>query len=278
MQWSDEGIILSVKPHGETAAVAEIFTRAHGRHLGLVHGGRSRKHAPRAADRQSRRRARGRRASPSTSVTSTSSCAKAMPRRRWTIRWRSPACPRCALWRVCCPSAIRTRRCSRWPCSCWAISTNPTCGRRCMVRWELALLDELGFGLDLLSLRGDGQQRQSDLRLAQVGTRRVGIGRSRVQATACCACRPSCARDVRGRRRSRTSSTACAHRAFPRGARAHPARGADAGDTAAFPGSDGTARRRGGVGLFAPTCVSEAASTAPGDADPRRRRPPSRRR
>ena len=46
MQWSDEGIILSVKPHGETAAVAEIFTRAHGRHLGLVHGGRSRKLRP----------------------------------------------------------------------------------------------------------------------------------------------------------------------------------------------------------------------------------------
>ena len=46
MQWSDEGIILSVRPHGETAAVAEFFTRAHGRHLGLVHGGRSRKQRP----------------------------------------------------------------------------------------------------------------------------------------------------------------------------------------------------------------------------------------
>src|SRR4029450_5002851 len=46
MQWSDEGIILSVKGHGETAAVVELFTRAHGRHLGLVHGGRSRKARP----------------------------------------------------------------------------------------------------------------------------------------------------------------------------------------------------------------------------------------
>ncbi len=46
MQWADEGVILSVRPHGETAAVAEIFTRAHGRHLGLVHGGRSRKLRP----------------------------------------------------------------------------------------------------------------------------------------------------------------------------------------------------------------------------------------
>jgi DNA repair protein RecO (recombination protein O) len=43
MDWSDEGIILSVRPHGETAAVGELFTRMHGRHLGLVHGGRSRR-------------------------------------------------------------------------------------------------------------------------------------------------------------------------------------------------------------------------------------------
>lgn len=46
MQWSDESIILSVRPHGETAAVVELLTRAHGRHTGLVHGGRSRKHRP----------------------------------------------------------------------------------------------------------------------------------------------------------------------------------------------------------------------------------------
>ena len=46
MDWSDEGVILSVRPHGETAAVVEILTRSHGRHLGLVHGGRSRKQRP----------------------------------------------------------------------------------------------------------------------------------------------------------------------------------------------------------------------------------------
>jgi DNA repair protein RecO (recombination protein O) len=46
MNWSDEGVILSVRPHGETAAVVELFTRTHGRHLGLVHGGRSRKARP----------------------------------------------------------------------------------------------------------------------------------------------------------------------------------------------------------------------------------------
>jgi DNA repair protein RecO (recombination protein O) len=46
MQWTDEGIVLSVKPLGETAAVVELFTRGHGRHLGLVHGGRSRRLRP----------------------------------------------------------------------------------------------------------------------------------------------------------------------------------------------------------------------------------------
>ena len=46
MNWSDEGVILSVRAHGETAAVVEILTRAHGRHMGLVHGGRSRKQRP----------------------------------------------------------------------------------------------------------------------------------------------------------------------------------------------------------------------------------------
>src|SRR5207302_5330288 len=39
MQWTDEGIVLGVKRHGETSAILELMTRAHGRHLGLVRGG-----------------------------------------------------------------------------------------------------------------------------------------------------------------------------------------------------------------------------------------------
>jgi DNA repair protein RecO (recombination protein O) len=46
MNWSDEGIILSVRPHGETAAIIEVLTREHGRHAGLVYGGRSRRLRP----------------------------------------------------------------------------------------------------------------------------------------------------------------------------------------------------------------------------------------
>lgn len=43
MDWSDDAIILSARAHGETAAIVETLTREHGRHLGLVHGGASRK-------------------------------------------------------------------------------------------------------------------------------------------------------------------------------------------------------------------------------------------
>lgn len=46
MEWTDEGVVLGVKPHGETNVVVELFTQEHGRHLGLLHGGRSRKKSP----------------------------------------------------------------------------------------------------------------------------------------------------------------------------------------------------------------------------------------
>ena len=46
MDWSDEGIFLSAKPLGEANIVAEILSRTHGRHLGLVRGGRSRRMRP----------------------------------------------------------------------------------------------------------------------------------------------------------------------------------------------------------------------------------------
>jgi len=39
MRWSDEGIVLAIKRHGESNAIVELMTREHGRHLGLVRGG-----------------------------------------------------------------------------------------------------------------------------------------------------------------------------------------------------------------------------------------------
>ena len=46
MEWREEGILLAVRRHGETAAIIEVFTENHGRHAGVVRGGTSRKIAP----------------------------------------------------------------------------------------------------------------------------------------------------------------------------------------------------------------------------------------
>jgi DNA repair protein RecO (recombination protein O) len=43
MEFTDTAIVLSARPHGETSAILEALTREHGRHLGLVRGGASRK-------------------------------------------------------------------------------------------------------------------------------------------------------------------------------------------------------------------------------------------
>ena len=39
--WSDEGFVISARLHGESNAVTGLFTAHHGRHMGLVHGGAS---------------------------------------------------------------------------------------------------------------------------------------------------------------------------------------------------------------------------------------------
>ena len=46
MEWQDEGIVLSARPHGETDAILSALTFEHGRHLGLVKGGIGRRARP----------------------------------------------------------------------------------------------------------------------------------------------------------------------------------------------------------------------------------------
>lgn len=46
MEWRDQGTLLAVRRHGESAAIIEVFTPGHGRHAGVVRGGASRRVAP----------------------------------------------------------------------------------------------------------------------------------------------------------------------------------------------------------------------------------------
>ncbi|MGV8955396.1 MAG: DNA repair protein RecO [Cypionkella sp.] len=45
MEWRDQGAVLSMRLHGETSAIIEVFTAEHGRHAGVVRGGASRRMA-----------------------------------------------------------------------------------------------------------------------------------------------------------------------------------------------------------------------------------------
>jgi DNA repair protein RecO (recombination protein O) len=45
MEWTASGIVLGHKKHGESSLILEVMTRERGRHLGLVRGGRSRRMA-----------------------------------------------------------------------------------------------------------------------------------------------------------------------------------------------------------------------------------------
>ncbi|ABD53444.1 DNA repair protein RecO [Jannaschia sp. CCS1] len=46
MDWRADGILLAVRRHGEASAIIELFTADQGCHLGVVRGGASRKMAP----------------------------------------------------------------------------------------------------------------------------------------------------------------------------------------------------------------------------------------
>ena len=148
MNWSDEGIVLSVRPHGETAAVVELFTRMHGRHTGLVHGGRSHKKRPvlqtgnhvdaswkgRLAEhlghmtlelRTSYAGSAMESADALAGLTSLAALARLLPERD----------PHPNLYEITLFVLGFLDDPSVWPAL--------------LVRWELALLSELGFGLDL---------------------------------------------------------------------------------------------------------------------------------
>ena len=46
MEWAETGLVISVRAHGEHAAIVDLFTAGQGRHGGVVRGGAGRRMAP----------------------------------------------------------------------------------------------------------------------------------------------------------------------------------------------------------------------------------------
>ena len=155
MQWSDEGVILSAKAHGETAAVAEIFTRAHGRHLGLVHGGRSRRLRPilqtgNHVDAVWKARLAEHLGNVSVEL-----------RKGYAAQAMDDPLALAGLSSLCALAHLLPERDPHpnlFEVTLFVLGflDEPDVWPALMVRWELALLDELGFGLDLASCAATG--------------------------------------------------------------------------------------------------------------------------
>jgi DNA repair protein RecO (recombination protein O) len=155
MQWSDEGVVLSVRPHGETQAVVELFTRSHGRHLGLVHGGRSRKLRPvlqlgnhvdaawkgRLSEQLGHITVELRRGYAG-SVMSDGDALSGLTSLTTLTRLLPERDPHPSLYEITLFVLSFLDDASVWPAL--------------MVRWEMALLEELGFGLDLTTCASTG--------------------------------------------------------------------------------------------------------------------------
>jgi DNA repair protein RecO (recombination protein O) len=151
MEWSDDAIVLSLRAHGESSAILEALTRDHGRHLGLVRGGGASK---------------GR--------------ATLQPGNRLKVTWRARLSEHLGVYTVELALARasdmfeqRAALCGLNALSGVAASVLPerepheaayegadalldtiaahdfTDWARLFVHWEIGLLNELGFGLDL---------------------------------------------------------------------------------------------------------------------------------
>ncbi|EPX87004.1 DNA repair protein RecO [Salipiger mucosus] len=149
MDWRDTGILLSARRHGESAAILEVFTAEHGRHMGVLRGGASRRVAPtlqpgaqldlawraRLEDHMGHYTAEPQRSRAAVAMgdplslaglnTVTSLLSFCLPERE-----SHPA-----LYRRTEALLDLLGQADLWPLA--------------YLRWEMALLDEMGFGLDL---------------------------------------------------------------------------------------------------------------------------------
>ena len=157
MQWSEEGTVLSLRRHGETSTLLEIFTSQHGRHLGLVRGGRSQRMR-----------------------------SQLQPGNKLIVTWRARLPEHLGTFTIE-PLQLRAAVLMDNPLRLAALSSlcafagliaerepqeqlhqafeividaleNDDVWPALMIRWELGLLEELGFGLDLKSCAATGTE------------------------------------------------------------------------------------------------------------------------
>jgi len=155
MEWSGDAVVLGTRRHGESSVILEVMTPDRGRHLGLVRGGRSRKLQ-----------------------------ATLQPGNSLRVTWRARLDEHLGLFTVE-GTELRAARLMETAIGLHAVQTlaghlrllperdphralhdalvvilddghSPLLVGELMIRFELALLDDLGFGLDLARCAATG--------------------------------------------------------------------------------------------------------------------------
>jgi DNA repair protein RecO (recombination protein O) len=148
MDWRDQGLLLSSRRHGETSVIIEVFTPEHGRHAGVVRGGASRRMAPvlqPGAQLDVEWRARLEDHLGTFRVEPVKS-------RTWVLGDRlalAGLSAVCALLRFALPEREAHRGLYRKSLILLDLLDQPEIWPLAYLNWELGLLEEMGFGLDL---------------------------------------------------------------------------------------------------------------------------------
>lgn len=149
MDWRDTGILLSLRKHGENSAIVEAFTPEHGRHAGVVRGASSRKLGPvlqpgAQLDLQWRARLEDHLGSYTVEL-QRSRAAQAMGSRLALAGLNAVV----ALLGFCLPEREPHVMLYRRSEALLDLLGQDDLWSLAYLRWELALLEELGYGLDL---------------------------------------------------------------------------------------------------------------------------------
>lgn len=155
MEWRDRAIVIGVRAHGESSAILHVLTASRGRHLGLVHGGRSRRMRPSLQAGNSvdvAWRAR---------IEDQLGTFTVEPRTLRAARLLDSALALHALNHLCALAHLLPEREPHEPLHDQLAAIldhleDRTATPAAIVRFELSLLQDLGFGLDLATCAATG--------------------------------------------------------------------------------------------------------------------------
>lgn len=160
MEWSDDAIVLSAVRHGENAAITQLLTRAHGRHAGLVRGGAGRRmRGVLQPGNQVHAAWRARLAEHLGTLTCELVHPFAAPLLDEPARLAGLQAA-CALSQAALPEREPHPRVFAHLLALLGLLRDAPDWPAAYVRWELALLSELGFGLDLTECAATGRNDQ----------------------------------------------------------------------------------------------------------------------